>query len=494
IVVVHIRDNVFRPASLSIAPDTTVRWVNEGRNRHNVTPNSGHAFGSRDLLPGQSYVHRFVAPGSFAYYCSLHGTPIKGQHAGLDVGQAATEQPASVIGDSDQPAPDIPASGRTIRVPSDAKTIQAAVNRARRGDLVLVSPGVYREAVTVATDGLVIRGLDRERTVLDGEFKRKSGIQVVGANGVVIENLTARNYTLNGFFWNGVLGYRGSYLTAYRNGDYGIYAYASQWGEFDHSYASGSPDAGYYIGQCNPCHAVITDVVAQYNQLGYSGTNSSGDIFIVRSTWTNNRAGIAPNSLSTEQLPPQGRATIAGNRVEANGSKDAPISGDGFDALYGSGIVVVGGVGDLITKNLVIGNPRVGIGIAPNPGILGSVFASSANQIRENRVSGSGLADLGILLPTVDDRNCFANNTFGTTAPAHLEQLEPCSGVGVGDLQEGALSLEQFLEPSNRPPGRDYKTTPVPPKLASMPKADSARAKPAGAPIKVDLAAITIPS
>ena len=73
-----------------------------------------------------------------------------------------------------------------------------------------------------------------------------------------------------------------SYLTAYRNGDYGIYAFDSQWGQFDHSYASGSPDAGFYIGQCNPCHAVITDVVAEYNQLGYSGTNSSGDLFIVQ--------------------------------------------------------------------------------------------------------------------------------------------------------------------------------------------------------------------
>ena len=54
---------------------------------------------------------------------------------------------------------------------------------------------------------------------------------VVGADGVAVENLTARNFTENGFFWNGVLGYRGSYLTAYRNGDYGVYAYDSQYGQ-----------------------------------------------------------------------------------------------------------------------------------------------------------------------------------------------------------------------------------------------------------------------
>ena len=454
VVVVHIRDNVFQPASLSVEPGTTVRWVNDGRNKHNVTPNSGRG----PVAPGTSAravsAHRLAIPARTRIFTArIHGTPTKGQHAGLDVRQAATPQPASALGDSNKPAPDIAASGRTIRVPADAKTIQGAVDRARRGDLILVSPGIYREAVTVATDGLVIRGLDRETTVLDGEFKRDNGIMVVGANGVAIENLTARNYTLNGFFWNGVLGYRGSYLTAYRNGDYGLYAYASQWGQFDHSYASGSPDAGFYIGQCNPCHAVVTDVVAQYNQIGYSGTNSSNDMFIVRSTFTNNRVGIVPNTLSTEELQPQNHATVAGNRVEANGSEDAPISDEGLDALFGNGILVVGAAGDLVTKNLVLDNPRVGVGITPNPGILGRVFESSENQIRENRVSGSGFADIGILLSKPDDRNCFAGNTFRTTAPASLEQLKPCDGVGVGDPQNGALALDVFLDDSRGRPG-----------------------------------------
>ena len=149
-------------------------------------------------------------PGDFAYYCTLHGTPGKGQHANLAVGDdvgASDGRPRSAA--SDAPAPTIAASGRTIRVPADAKTVQAGVDRARPGDLVLVSPGVYREEVTVATDGIVLRGVDRNRTILDGEFKRDNGVKVVGADGVAIENLTTRNFTENGFFWNGVLGYRG---------------------------------------------------------------------------------------------------------------------------------------------------------------------------------------------------------------------------------------------------------------------------------------------
>ena len=65
----------------------------------------------------------------------------------------------------------------------------------------------------------------KTRWILDGEFKRVTGIQVLDADGVVVENMTARNYVLNGFYWTGVEGFRGSYLTAHNMGDYGIYAF-----------------------------------------------------------------------------------------------------------------------------------------------------------------------------------------------------------------------------------------------------------------------------
>ena len=101
-------------------------------------------------------------------------------------------------------------------------------------------------------------------------------------------------------------GYRGSYLTAYNNGDYGVFAYDSDWGQFDRSYASGSPDSGFYIGQCNPCHAVVTGVLAEHNALGFSGTNASGDLAIVNSEWRYNMSGIVPNTLDSERLAPSG--------------------------------------------------------------------------------------------------------------------------------------------------------------------------------------------
>ena len=126
--------------------------------------------------------------------------------------------------------------GSTIAVPADYKTIQEAVDAAKKGDLILVSPGTYNEAVDVSTPDITIRGLDRNKVILDGQFKLENGVRILGTDGVTVENITARNYVSNGFYWTGSDRYHGSYLTAYRNGDYGIYAFDAYHGQFDHSY------------------------------------------------------------------------------------------------------------------------------------------------------------------------------------------------------------------------------------------------------------------
>jgi hypothetical protein len=105
------------------------------------------------------------------------------------------------------------------------------VDAAEPGGIVLISPGVYQEAVVVTTPFLTIRGLDRNRVILDGGFTLDNGIQVIEADGVTIENMTARHYVVNGFLWSGVFGYRGSYLTAFNDGDYGLFEFDSRYGQ-----------------------------------------------------------------------------------------------------------------------------------------------------------------------------------------------------------------------------------------------------------------------
>ena len=71
-------------------------------------------------------------------------------------------------------------------------------------------------------------------------------------------------------------------------------------------------------------NAVITDVVSEHNGLGYSGTNSGGNLLIVNSVFRNNRAGIVPNSGSYELCYPERDTTIVGNSVYSNNQPDTP--------------------------------------------------------------------------------------------------------------------------------------------------------------------------
>jgi hypothetical protein len=417
------------------------------------------------------------------------------------------------------------AAGKTLQVPEDFDTIQAAVDAAAPGDLVLVGKGTYAEAVNVETDDLTIRGVDRNEVILDGGFQMDNGIRVVGADGVAIENMTARNYTGNGFFWTGVTGYRGSYLTTYRIGDYGVYAFDSTKGLLEHSYASGSPDAGFYIGQCYPCDAAIDDVVSEYNGLGYSGTNSGGDLYIVNSTFRHNRAGIVPNSGSYELCYPSRKTTIVGNLVYANNQPDTPAIDVALLAM-GNGILPAGAVGTDIERNRVWDHDRTGIGLVPfpeddpndvvpppedderpcsetkteAPADPASVPALVIWNPRENTVVGnvvedSRLADLAV--GSTEDvsglGNCFSDNQFATSAPLDVETLAPCDGTGSGDWTAGALDLGVLIA-TVQPPSGDYKASPEPGPQENMPDAATAPARPArDVPGDIDVASIKVP-
>ena len=69
VVRVAIRDNYFDPADITVAPGTTVEWVNEGQNPHNVTADNG-LFASGLLYPGESYWVTFDGSGTVTYHCS----------------------------------------------------------------------------------------------------------------------------------------------------------------------------------------------------------------------------------------------------------------------------------------------------------------------------------------------------------------------------------------------------------------------------------------
>lgn len=367
---------------------------------------------------------------------------------------------------------------RVLVVPTDHPSIQAAVDDATSGDLIIVEEGTWSESVKVTVDGITIRGRDRNSTVLDGGHRLANGFYV-GADGVTIENLTVRNFTQNGIVFNGIdaatngkgpdpaveygtaghslVGYATRFITSHNNGLYGIYAFAASDGVIEDSWVSGHPDSGIYIGQCNPCRVVVRRIEARLNAIGYYGTNASGDVWVIESTFANNRLGIAPNSQKMEKLAPQLGATIAGNLVVDNDDPAAPIIPDGF---FGGGIAVGGGLSNVIVRNRVEGHDYAGIVLTAMNGFLPE----------GNRIEGNVLADNAIDLAWAPQGaksagdNCFAGNTFTRSQPTDIERRLPCGAASDVD----ASDVVQI--PSTPVPARvDYRAIAPPDPQISMP-------------------------
>jgi parallel beta-helix repeat protein len=371
------------------------------------------------------------------------------------------------------------AHGRVLRVPASYRTIQAAVDAARPGDLVLIAPGVYDESVTVAAGhgDIVLRGVDRSRVVLDGQNRLANGI-TVSADGVAVENLTVHNYLVNGVVWQPsgqygsgqpLQGWRGSYITAYDNGLYGVYAFGAEHGRFDHVYASGQPDSGVYVGDCNPCDALVVDSTAEHNQVGYEATNASGDVSVRDNAWTHNRVGAEIDSLTQEPGFPQQGSTLTGNRITDNNDRRAPRSTEGG---FGAGVAINGGGDNQVTDNDVSGNSEIGIVVLDGPNGPATNNTVKANQLDANAV------DLALQTASRHSQgNCFAaNHAPGRgprSVPPRLQTLT--TGACGRSVPTGGARL-RLLSP---PPQVAYQTIPPPPPQPNMPAAATAPARPA---------------
>ena len=363
---------------------------------------------------------------------------------------------------------------RTISVPGDEPTIAAAVESARPGDLVLVEEGTYRESIEVETADITIRGVDRNKVVLDGEFKRINGIEV-HANGVAVENMTITGFVQNALIFDGgydrptgatpgqgedtLVGYRASHITAYNNGLYGIYAFAARDGVIENSYTSGHPDSGIYVGQCKPCNALVIGNIVENNAIGYFGTNASGNVSVVDNEFVGNRLGVAPNSQKAELLAPQEETVVAGNWVHDNDNPGAPEIPRGY---FGGGIVVGAGTKNSIVNNRVEGHDGSGIEVSPL-----NEWAPSNNTVRGNVLRNNKWDLVHVSVDGRTNGNCFASNTYRTSSPADIESLMSCPG-GSGTVAAGAY------EPLTAPPGPSYKDVPAPGPQPNMPNARTA--------------------
>jgi plastocyanin len=114
---VSIQDFFFDRDQLTVAPGTTVTWVNEGEAPHTVTSTDGKELDSATLQPGDTYSFTFKdddAGETYAYQCTIHpemtaNVAVSGGGEMTTPSASATASPSASA--SASPAPTLPGTG-----------------------------------------------------------------------------------------------------------------------------------------------------------------------------------------------------------------------------------------------------------------------------------------------------------------------------------------------------------------------------------------------
>jgi parallel beta-helix repeat protein len=305
-------------------------------------------------------------------------------------------------------------TSRTLRVPGDFPTIQAAITAAQSGDTVLVSAGTYRERlklkprVTVRSEGADARGrlglLRAEATILDGTSGTGPGVQM--ADDAVLDGFTVTGVgKFDDVLWQQHFDTRG-------NGQ-----------RHEHIGQPGTPGIAAESGG-----AILNNIV---HHIGYTG--------------------IAVTGAPGRKVSPR----VAGNFCYRN-------MGGGIGSLDGSTAVIEGntcfenfhaGIGHhnaspLVRSNTCYGNVRAGIGISE-----GSSPTVTGNRCFQNRRAGIGIRTGRGTQPAVEVNECFDNGMAGIGVE---EEARPTlsrnrcrenrfAGIGISDKSEARVLGNECL-------------------------------------------------
>ncbi|MCL4258472.1 MAG: right-handed parallel beta-helix repeat-containing protein [Anaerolineales bacterium] len=253
-------------------------------------------------------------------------------------------------------------SGQQIEVQA-GETIQAAVDRARSGDTVLIPYGVYNERVVIDLNDITILGVPNDagqNPVLDGQGKLTEAVIASGSN-FEIGNLTVKNYTDNGIIVEGVTNVHMHHIYAENTGTYGLYPVQSTGVLIEYSEVTGADDAGIYAGQSE--NVVIRHNIVHGNVLGIEAENTVNTELYGNHAY-NNTCGILvvllPHLTSRVSLD----TLVYDNLIEANNHSNFAKEGTAAAIMPpGTGIALIASDNVEVYNNLVKDNNTGGIGI-----------------------------------------------------------------------------------------------------------------------------------
>ncbi len=326
-----------------------------------------------------------------------------------------------------------PAGADTFTVGA-GQSIQAAIDAAPSGSTIKVKGGRFDENLTITKNNIKLVGTPG-KTILrppanpvgpcvqpgqEGGPPSVSGICVLGTinfqtftvikpvKGVKITGFTVRNFPAEGIIIFGGQSTTVQNNTLVNNGEYGLFALASSGMAILGNTASGSGEAGIYVGDSPEANAVIQNNTAFDNGFGFF-IRSASNGGLTNNDAHDNCIGIL--FLEAPDSPTNWTAT--GNQVNHN-NKVCEAT-DEAPPVSGGGIVLLGGHNITLQSNTVNGNVPGGP-TAFSGGIV-LIAGSSGNSVIANSAHGNVPADL---FDVSGAPNTFAGNSCGTSIPGGL--------------------------------------------------------------------------
>jgi nitrous oxidase accessory protein NosD len=231
------------------------------------------------------------------------------------------------------------------------ESIQKAIKAAHPGDTIVVLGGVHHGTVAIKKDGISLRGVD---AVLKPPAKPTSTCGASGfcvqADNVSISGFTVRNFPDFGIVAFGVRNAKFMTNRAINNGEYGIATFSSTGTQMIANLASGSDDAGLYVGDTPHADATLVANETHDNFLGILVRNALHGK-IAGNQVHNNCLGML---FLADEPGPAGVFDVHGNEVMDN-TRACP-SFEGAPPLSGIGIALLGARGMEIKHNHIVHN------------------------------------------------------------------------------------------------------------------------------------------
>jgi hypothetical protein len=327
-----------------------------------------------------------------------------------------------------------PSAGPTTYLVRPGDSIQKAVNAAKSGDTVLLTPGTFRESVRITTSGVTLRGMGRTTVIAPAVTQNQSscakagnGICVEGTESRPVEGTTIASLTLAGFAKNALWSSRTDRLTvrdvtAEKNGQWGIAQERSIRGVFRGNTAQNNGDAGLFIGNTVDTEGGATDTQGtviegnrlQGNRIGVT-VRRLRNLTVSANDINANCTGVF--IVGDENAPRAGALTVSDNLIYSNNNYCPKTARLPF--LQGSGIVLTGTEDAVLTRNVIADNA----GTSPLSGGV-VIFKSMVGAKSErNLISGNVLlrnAPADLVDTDTGQDNTFVANACALSKPAGL--------------------------------------------------------------------------